>query len=116
MYLGRLTGFSKLKRGDRGARVADPPKLATPDRGRTIALHGLWMLLFSACSLRSLLTRASSSSPLMLASSSYPFALVSLASIPLRRLALLSFPDYTKIVKVRRIERHNVKDDLSIIE
>lgn len=42
MYLGRLTGFSKLKRG---ARVADPPKPTDP---RTHD-RGLWTLLFLFC-------------------------------------------------------------------
>lgn len=114
MYLGRLTGFSKLKRGDRGARVADSPKPTDPRTERSRFTGFGCSCFFSACSLRSILARASSSSSLMLASSSYPLALVSLAPVPLRRLTSFSFlADYTKIVKVRRIEEHDVKDGRS---
>lgn len=110
MYLGRLTGFSKLKRG---ARVADPPKPTDP---RTHD-RGLWMLLFLFC----VLTPIHPRSRVFFIFVNARFVIVSararISSFgpASTRLALLSFlADYTKIVKVRHTGKHNVKDDRSL--
>lgn len=104
MYLGRLTGFSKLKRGDRGARAS---RTHRNSRIHGWNDHGLWMLLFLFCALTPIHPHSRVFFLFVFVNARFVIvsarARISSSSVPLRRLTSFSFlADRTKIVKVRR--------------